>query len=73
MKSPTSKSATILIVDDQEQCLQIVGTLLTEMGFEVIPAHMNLGRATEKPRTKPKQAEVARNQGFTANGADGRK
>lgn len=39
MKNPTTTNATILIVDDQEQCVQIVGTLLTEMGFEVIPAH----------------------------------
>ena len=39
MNLPTSTSATILIVDDQEQNLQLVGTLLSEMGFEVIPAH----------------------------------
>lgn len=38
MNHPTSKNATILIVDDQEQCIQIVGALLSEMGFEVIPA-----------------------------------
>ena len=33
-----SRPATILIVDDQEQNLQVVGTVLSMMGHEIIPA-----------------------------------
>lgn len=36
--SQTDSSQTLLIVDDQEQNLQVVGTLLTAMGYTVSPA-----------------------------------
>src|SRR4051812_5071913 len=38
MNSTGSPNATILIVDDQEQNLQLVGTVLSMTGYEIIPA-----------------------------------
>src|SRR5882724_5895011 len=34
----TSPSATILIIDDQEKNLQVLGTMLGQLGFEIVPA-----------------------------------
>jgi len=38
MNSSQQAPETILVVDDQRPNLQLVGTMLSQMGYEVIPA-----------------------------------
>lgn len=36
--SPSTARGVVLVVDDQIRNIQVVGTILTQEGFEVIPA-----------------------------------
>lgn len=38
LRDPSVVTETILVVDDQEQNIQVLGQLLTSMGYDVIPA-----------------------------------
>jgi two-component system sensor histidine kinase/response regulator len=50
---PTPSSAeTVLVVDDQDQNLQVVGTLLCALGYSVVPAK-SAEQALERMRARP--------------------